>query len=510
MDAAANPASGSARLRAVLEGFLPESLPAGCASSVFCIGHCDAPGAELASLELTIDGEARPLTVFGTPRADVLAAGGAYRSGYWGIAEVRAGEPGTSIDVGLRGRLTGGGEVSASLGSIAVSERRPSVDSTAEATTGVGGGEGVIAVCMATYEPDPELFAAQVESLRAQTDERWICVVSDDCSGPEGVATIERTIAGDERFIVDRSPERLGFYLNFERALSLAPREASLIALCDQDDRWYPDKLAELRSAIDRVGAALAYSDQRLVLDDGTVLRESLWRGRARNHTDLTSLLIANTIVGASMLVRRDVVEMALPFPHGPGWEFHDHWLAVVALAGGEIAYVDRPLYDYVQHAGAITGNVSVAERGRGDGTRRRSPVDWVRARRGMLTRWRSIYFRTLAQLELQAATLIERCGPEMSGGKRRAALRIAAIDRRPSLLAWLLVRPVRAAWGRTETLATEWHLARGAGWRWILAARSRRGGEAIPKRPLESAIPPFDVEAFGQRRLKRWLASRD
>ena len=36
---------------------------------------------------------------------------------------------------------------------------------------------------------------------------------------------------------------------------------------------------------------------------------------------------------------------------------FHDHWLAVVAMARGEIAYVDEPLYDYVQHHDAVIGH---------------------------------------------------------------------------------------------------------------------------------------------------------
>ncbi len=501
LNAAATPEPGSARLRAALEGFLPEALPAGCSSSIFCIGHCHAPGEEIVALELTVDGEALPLTIFGAPRADVLAAeggAGGYRSGFWGIASVRAGEPGSAIAVGLRAELAGSGESFASLGSIPVTEPVPE-------PAGASDDGGPIAVCMATYEPDPELFAAQIESLRAQTDERWVCVISDDCSSPAGVATIERTVGGDERFVVDRSPQRLGFYLNFERALRLAPAEASLVALSDQDDRWYPEKLADLRAAIEHSGTALAYSDQRLVLADGTVLRESLWKGRARNHTDLASMLISNTIVGASMLIRRDVVATALPFPRGPGWEFHDHWLASVALASGGIAYVDKPLYDYVQHAGAIVGNVSVAE----GGTARRTPAAWLRARRGMLTRWRSIYFRTLAQLELQAAILLERCGEGMPARKRRAAQRVLELDRRRKLLGWLLARTLRALWGRTETLGAEWQLARGAAWRWIIGLRSRGGG-AAPRHPAESGIPPFDVEAFGQRRLKRWLAGRD
>ena len=81
-----------------------------------------------------------------------------------------------------------------------------------------------------------------------------------------------------------------------------------------------------LRAALG--GAMLVYSDQRLVDADGRVLRDTLWEGRRNNHTDLASLLVANTITGAAMLFRREVAELALPFPDAPGVQFHD------ALAG--------------------------------------------------------------------------------------------------------------------------------------------------------------------------------
>jgi hypothetical protein len=214
-----------------------------------------------------------------------------------------------------------------------------------------------LAICMATFEPDMELFQRQIDSLREQTDSDWVCVISDDFSRPEHFERIRSVVAGDERFRISRSDKRLGFYRNFERALRLMPADARLVALCDQDDRWYPDKLETLRAAIG--DAQLVYSDQRLTDRDGKVLRDTMWQGRSNNHTDLASMLVANSITGAASVMRREVAELALPFPDPPGWQFHDHWIAVAALANGEVAYVDRPLYDYVQHAGAVFGDVS-------------------------------------------------------------------------------------------------------------------------------------------------------
>jgi hypothetical protein len=67
--------------------------------------------------------------------------------------------------------------------------------------------------------------------------------------------------------------------------------------------------------------------------------------------------LVANTITGAASLFRREVLDYALPFPPRYGAAYHDHWVALVAMALGEVDYIDRPLYDYVQHDGAALGH---------------------------------------------------------------------------------------------------------------------------------------------------------
>ena len=239
---------------------------------------------------------------------------------------------------------------------------------------------------MATFEPDPDLLAAQLASIRAQSDRRWRCVISDDCSGPESYATLVRLLDGDERFQVSRSERRIGFYRNFERALGLIPDGAGLVALCDQDDVWHPDKLAVLRASLG--SALLVYSDQQLVDRTGRVLRATMWEGRANNCTSIASMLIANTVTGAATLMRRDVVERALPFPDSPGIEFHDQWIALVALACGELAYVDRPLYDYVQHESAILGKVAGERAGTGSRARLRVAAH-ARVASGVLSRLR-------------------------------------------------------------------------------------------------------------------------
>src|SRR6478609_2031551 len=110
--------------------------------------------------------------------------------------------------------------------------------------------EPLVAICMATFDPDPVLFGVQASTIREQTHRNWVCLISDDGSSPERFELLRALAAEDPRFELSRSPERLGFYGNFERALGLVPSKASFVALADQDDSWHPEKLATLLAGI--------------------------------------------------------------------------------------------------------------------------------------------------------------------------------------------------------------------------------------------------------------------
>lgn len=423
-----------------------------------------------------------------------------YRSGFWATVPVDARERPGELELILEARFADGTTECAPLGTIAVVDRPepPSYDQSLP----VVAAEPLIAICMATYNPDIELFHTQVESIRAQTDKRWVCLISDDCSAPESFEAIAETVAGDARFVLSRAEKHLSFYRNFERALGMVPAGAELVALSDHDDRWYPDKLEALREAIG--SAELAYSDLRRVDADGRVRGETLWEGRRNNHTNLASLLISNTIPGAACVFRRRVIDYALPFPSGPGWDFHDHWLAGMAMALGDVAYVDRPLYDYVQHPGAVLGRAASNQRAaaRSNPPRLR---DRLARRRGFLGRWRSAYFSLYLQRELHAQVLLARCGAELTPRKRRALRLLVGAARSPLAFAWLAARPARALFGRNETLRVEALLVKGILWRYLIALRTWRRQRPSASED-DASVPSFDPPSLGPRQ-RRWLA---
>jgi glycosyltransferase involved in cell wall biosynthesis len=518
--------AGETGLDVALDLPLSRTLPVGDATAVFCVGACFHPHRRIESLAITVDGVRHRPTAQAMPRLDLFrslhptisldeAASlrhdpqsprdpelRSYRSGFWATIPIEPSERPRELEVGAEARLADGTTARAPLGAIAVVERPEpaSYECVARAA-----GKPLIAICLATFNPELELFHTQVESIRAQTDGAWICVISDDHSRPDRFEAIRTAVAGDDRFVLSRADEHLGFYRNFERALRMVPPEAELVALCDHDDRWYPDKLEALRTAIG--DAELAYSDLRRVDAEGRVREETLWRGRRNNDSNLASLLISNTIVGAACLLRRRVIDHALPFPDGPGWAFHDHWLALVAMALGNVVYVDRPLYDYVQHPGAVLGqaasNPESSPRGKGAGLRAR--IDrW----RGFSDRWRAAYFTAYLDREVQARVLLARCDSTLTPRKRRALRLIIDAGRSPVAFAWLVARPARRLLGRTETLGFEGVLVRGIVWRHLIALRAWRRDR--PRGSMQDAsLPPFQPDSFGSKRLRRWLAHR-
>ena len=214
-----------------------------------------------------------------------------------------------------------------------------------------------VAICLASYRPDKDFLAKQLDSLRAQKHPNWVCLVCDDGSGPDTVEMITELTEDDERFVVVGNPDNVGFYRNFERAMAMVPADADAVALCDQDDVWDADKLEVLLEQLVDPAVSLAYADMRLIDEHDELVAPSFWRHRRNQCHDLDSLLLLNTITGAASLVRAEVVRsMVLPFPPGTPSAFHDQWIGAAALAAGRVAFVDRPLHSYRQHAGAVSG----------------------------------------------------------------------------------------------------------------------------------------------------------
>jgi len=216
-----------------------------------------------------------------------------------------------------------------------------------------------VLICLATYDPNRELFIRQISSIQDQSYPNWKCLINDDCSDSETFTWICDLIKDDDRFFIRRNEKNVGFYYNFERLLALAP-PVDFIALSDQDDYWHREKLERLVREFDN-DTTLVYSDMRIVRKDGSIVADSYWNSRNNYYQELDYLILVNTITGAASIFRYSLVEYLLPFPCKFDNSYHDHWIGCMANTLGEIRYIDEPLYDYLQHESNVLGQSSFA-----------------------------------------------------------------------------------------------------------------------------------------------------
>ena len=274
------------------------------------------------------------------------------------------------------------------------------------------GAEPVIAIAMATYEPEQGLLERQIDSIREQTFGSWICLISDDHSSVEARRALRRAIARDSRFLLWPSPARRGAAGNFERALSMVPPGVEYVAPADQSGYWYPEKLSTLHERMED-DVALAFADLRLLSGDGEVLAEHWCDPHRASEDDLFSLLASNYVPGSNSLFRREVLERALPFPPGGSAGRYDHWLAAAAMTRGKLAFEESLLADH--H--------TTAERARSRAAHR------TPGRR----HWQDVYFDEHARMLVVAAVLRLRGGVATRPHILERIDAILGADRRPA-----------------------------------------------------------------------------
>jgi glycosyltransferase involved in cell wall biosynthesis len=446
---------------------LPERLAVGGGTALFVDGRCCLPtGARIAALHVMADGAATAALGWGL--APPRMHGADY---WWAILPIPAIDGPRTVELRLRARLATGEILEGDLGPLALV---PGLDRASATTARSESQEGpAVAVCMATYESDAGMFEVQLESIRAQSHRNWICLISDDGSGPAARAMIERAVAGDPRFALDFAPENAGFYANFERALAMVPPGIDYVALSDQDDRWRPDKLERLLAAVQPGGVELAFSDMRVVTRSGRVLADTYWRFRPVNHTDFGSEVLANTITGAASIFSARLLDDVLPFPPRHGAAFHDHWIGQVAMALGPVAYVSEPLYDYVQHDEAALGFLEANGAGRFSGPPWERAAIWYRrwSGRGYRLAWRVPYFRLYCRVRVATTAMRLRLAGRLAPGRLHV---LEAIEDGPGGIAWLARRALRDLGGPTATIGRERVMLAGLAWRRGAFARRR------------------------------------
>lgn len=216
-----------------------------------------------------------------------------------------------------------------------------------------------VSIALATFNGGRHL-AEQLQSLRIQTLEPLELIVCDDGSTDDTLEIVRAFAEGSPFPVrVHCQPIQLGYRRNFRSASALCSGE--LIAFCDQDDIWHPEKLERLAEAFTDPDVLLAYHNANVVDGSGAFLHRKLDAGTERRELS-SGFLGWKSSYGLLQMFRSSLRR----FDHL--WDLsidqndrsqilaHDQWYFFLAGVLGRIEFLDEPLVDYRQHGSNLYG----------------------------------------------------------------------------------------------------------------------------------------------------------
>jgi hypothetical protein len=356
--------------------------------------------------------------------------------------------------------------------------RRPAADEKGERSAALSAGKRDITIILATWNGE-RFLEEQLESIAAQTCGDWRLAVFDDGSSDSTVDIAQR-FAREHPGSVDvfrNEPATGSAKANFMQALGRV-EPTPYFMFCDQDDVWHADKVEktlacmhrledEVRAAdvggvparrprggvaaggpregsgsgspqvgsgagcpraglgdggpqersdsgdasdaadVARILPLLVYTDQEVVDERLETIAPSMMKystldGRANG---IGPMLVQNVVTGCTMMGNRALWELARTHVVPPDeLVLHDWWLGQIAAALGKLAYLDEPTMLYRQHGDNSVGAYDASSGGY------------------LVRRLREGGFRdSFAQMERQAAFLLEQFGDEMTPTTRAA-----------------------------------------------------------------------------------------
>jgi len=198
----------------------------------------------------------------------------------------------------------------------------------------------MISVCIATYNASKYIHA-QITSILNQLNPEDEVILSDDLSNDDTLEIISQI--NDPRIKIIRGQHRLGIIKNFERSLYEA--RGDLIFLADQDDVWLPNKVVNCKKIL--ADCTLVVSDCKVVDSELQLISDSFFALKSSGKGVFRNIY-KNSYIGCCMAFKRDILDVALPFP--AGIPMHDIWLGILAEIYGMVTFIPEPMVLYRRH----------------------------------------------------------------------------------------------------------------------------------------------------------------
>jgi GT2 family glycosyltransferase len=218
----------------------------------------------------------------------------------------------------------------------------------------------LISFVMPTWNGDTRLLNQAIDSVRAQSYERWELLVTDDASESDALPLLRHRHSGDPRIKWLKAGARLGIALNTNRGIDAA--QGDYIAFLDHDDELSPDAAFHIALSLQQRRYGLLYSDEDRIEENES--------GRCVHHTPFfkpgfdPDLLLAHNYICHLAVLRRDVIAAVGGLRAGfEGAQDHDLLLRATAhLAPDDILHLPRVLYHWRVTQGSFSRAPAAAE----------------------------------------------------------------------------------------------------------------------------------------------------
>lgn len=215
-------------------------------------------------------------------------------------------------------------------------------------------------ILLPTYN-GADYLEAQIESILNQSHYNIRLIIRDDQSKDQTVALIEKYACKDSRiFFIKENGGNLGLVKSIEYLLNIS--DAPFIMFADQDDVWFPDKVAVFltqASGMNQNTPMLLHSDCFVTDHKLKVLKRFL--GSKPFNYGLKNSLFHFYVQGSSSMINKELKEESLPFPEN--LYLHDRYLHLLSELKGTRVYIDKPTMYYRQHNKNLVGSQSILKK---------------------------------------------------------------------------------------------------------------------------------------------------
>jgi glycosyltransferase involved in cell wall biosynthesis len=210
------------------------------------------------------------------------------------------------------------------------------------------GTDKLVSVVMCTYNGS-KYVRQQLDSICNQSYRNLEIIICDDCSVDDTFSVLEEYSMSDNRIKLYLNESNKGYVKNFSDACLYAA--GSHIAISDQDDLWHLDKIKIMMQQWP-AELPLVYCNSVRFTDVVPVNAQSNKKYRRFEGTDSRKLSIFNTISGHAMMVTKEFLNQALPFPQKLSYDWYS---GVLAANFGGVGYIDEILVYQRVHGSNIT-----------------------------------------------------------------------------------------------------------------------------------------------------------